>query len=197
MPSAAFALAKMMPVDKLRYSIVDSVGEKTLNLGAAQQSNGGVATAEQLTQTNLFGSGMLERSSWAFPQAGFATVAKKYFEFCRQHYERTGFRCDPPAAAYPAAKDSGALLSPSFDQPIVTLTASSKPSDGWEDFAFEFAEFALSCGGIPLMGQSLHMTAQSVRSGYGKRWEAFRRTRAQLDPEDRLMNAFFENFLAN
>jgi len=197
MPSAAFALAKMVPVDKLRYSIVDSLGEKTLNFGSAIPLNSVASGADQLTQTNLFGSATVERSSWAFPQTSFATVANKFAAFCRQHYERTGFRCDLPATAYSAARDPSSLLSPSFEQPIVTLTAASNHADGWDDFAFEFAEFALVHSGVPLMGQSLNMTAKSVRDGYGRRWEAFCRTRAQLDPENRFVNSFFENFIAN
>lgn len=197
MPSAAFALAKMLPVDRLRYSIVDSLGEKTLNLSSPTALNGGAAGSDQLTQTNLFAAVNVDRTSWAFPRSGFALVAKKYVEFSRQHYRRTGFRCDLPAAAYPAARDSSALLSPSFEQPIVTLMASSNSADGWDDFAFEFAEFALTHGGIPLMGHSLHMTAKSIKDGYGRRWDAFCRTREQLDPENRLVNSFFENFIAS
>ncbi len=197
LPGAALALAKMVPVGKLRYPIVDSIGESTLNLSSLGPLKRGSVATEQMTQTNIFGSSPIEHTSWAFPQAGFAATAAAYFDFCRQHYQRTGFRCDPPAVAFPAPRDSSALLSPAFDQPVVTLMAMSIPLEGWGDFAFEFAEFAAARGGIPLFGQSLHLAAESVRRAYDKRWTAFCRTRAQLDPDKRLVNSFFETFLAS
>ncbi|MGD2168138.1 MAG: FAD-binding oxidoreductase [Gammaproteobacteria bacterium] len=195
LPAAAFALAKAMPVGRLRYGIVDSLGETTMNLSTLGPLKTGSGATEQLTRTNIFGNSPIEHTSWAFPQRGFATTAAAWFDFCRQHYERTGFRCDPPAVALPSPRDSGALLSPSFDQPIVTLTAVNNPVDGWNDFAFEFAEFATDHGGIPLFGQSLHASAANVKSAYDKRWTAFCKTRAQLDPEKRLVNSFFQAFI--
>jgi hypothetical protein len=196
LPAAALALARMVPVEKLRYEIVDSIGETTMNLGSLSPLKIGSAVTEQMTQSNILGSAPIEYTSWAFPQPSFSATAAAYFDFCRQHYDRTGFRCDPPAVAFPAPRDSSALLSPSFDQPVVTLMAMSNPLEGWNDFAFEFAEFAAARGGIPLFAQSLHATAEHVRRAYDKRWVAFCATRKQLDPEKRLMNAFFENFIA-
>ena len=197
LPSAALALARLVPVSRLRYPIVDSIGESTMNLTLTGSAKPGAAGTDQMTQTNIFGNNPIEHTSWAFPQAGFAATAAAYFDFCQQHFERTGFRCDPPAIAFPTPRDASALLSPSFEQPIVTLTAMSVPVEGWDDFAFEFAEFALGRSAIPLFAQSLHATSDSVRRSYDKRWQAFCRTRSQLDPERRLVNSFFETFLAN
>ena len=188
LPAAALALVRMVPVGRLRYPIVDSIEESTMVPGSP--------APEQMTQTNIFGSDPIANTSWAFPQAGFAATAAAYFDFCREHYDRTGFRCDPPAVAFPVPRDASALLSPSFDQPVVTLMAMSTPIDGWDDFAFEFAEFALHHSGIPLFSQSLHATMDSVRRTYDKRWSAFCRTRSQLDPDNRLVNSFFETFLS-
>ncbi|HMB73397.1 MAG TPA: FAD-binding oxidoreductase [Gammaproteobacteria bacterium] len=196
MPAAAFALAKMMPVGKLRYPIVDSLSETTLNLSSLGPLKSGSAAIAQMTQTNVFGAGPCARTSWAFPQTSFASTVTAYFDFCRRHYARTGFRCDQPAVAFPTPKDPGALLSPAFEQSVVTLTAMSNRAEGWDDFAFEYAEFAENHGAIPLFGQSQHMSARAVKLSYGKRWDAFRRTREHFDPERRLVNQFFENFLA-
>ena len=112
LPGAALALAKMVPVSRLRYPIVDSIGETTLNLSALGPLKTGSAATEQMTQTNIFGNSPIEHTAWAFPQAGFAATAAAYFDFCQEHYARTGFRCDPPAVAFPAPRDSSALLSP-------------------------------------------------------------------------------------
>lgn len=196
LPATALALARMVPVGRLRYPIVDSIGESTMTLTAIGQANSPSAHADQMTQTNLFGSNPVAHTSWAFPQAGFGATAAAFFEFCKQHYERTGFRCDPPAVAFPTPRDSSALLSPSFEQPVVTLTAINIPVEGWDDFAFEYAEFAQRRSGIPLFAQSLHATADSVRRRYDKRWQAFCRTRKQIDPEQRLVNSYFESFLS-
>ena len=197
MPAAAFALAKVLPVDRFRYPLVDALGETTLNLSSLGPLKSGTASTEELTQTNIFGAANLERSSWAYPQTRFAAVASEYFGFCKEHFERTGFRCDQPATAYPAPRDSSSLLSPAFDQPIVTLCAMSAPAEGWQDFSFELAEFAARNGGIPLFGQSQHLSAATVCNAFGRRWDAFRKTRQQLDPERRLVNSFFENFLTD
>lgn len=131
-----------------------------------------------------------------FPAADFSVVIKAYREFCRDTLERSGYRCDMPAVGYRVSRDQSALLSPSFDEPVIALQTVSTQEKGWEDFVIDLAQFAENWGGTPIFSQSRTIRAEYARQTYSNRLEFFRKIRRQLDPQGRLLNPFLSQYFA-
>ena len=74
------------------------------------------------------------------------------------------------------------------------LTTASTQARGWDDFVIDLAEFAEKWGGTPLLSQSRALRAEYAIQTYNKRLDFFRRTRRQLDPQNRLLNPFLAQF---
>lgn len=111
--------------------------------------------------------------------------------FCKEHYLRTGFRCDMPTVGFRLNQDRSALLSPSFDSPMFTLSPLSTQTEGWDDFVFDFADFAASHRGTPFFNQTRNAAPDLVTQRYGSRLAFFNKVRRELDPHDRMLNQYF------
>ena len=135
-------------------------------------------------------------STWCFPAMDFSLVVKAYVEFCQRTLRENGYRCDMPAVGFRVSKDSSALLSPSFDEPMFALQTVSTQRSGWDDFVIDLALFAERWAGVPLFSQSRAFRAEHAVQTYGSRIEFFTRIRNQLDPEKRLLNPFLAQCFA-
>jgi hypothetical protein len=91
-------------------------------------------------------------------------------------------------------RDRSALLSPSFDSPLFTISPLSTQVDGWDDFVLDFAEFAANHHGVPFFNQTKGAPAEVVAQRYGSRLAFFNKVRRELDPQDRLLNQFFGTY---
>ena len=136
----------------------------------------------------------LFQSTWCFPASDFSVVIKAFHRFCLETLDRSGYRTDLPAVGYRVGKDASAVLSPSFDEPMVALRVCSTQESGWDDFVIDLAQFAESWGGTPMFNQSRSLRAEHVAQVYGKRLELFRNIRRQVDPQGRLLNPFLAQF---
>jgi FAD/FMN-containing dehydrogenase len=92
------------------------------------------------------------------------------------------------------ARDNSALLSPSFDEPLIALQTISTQKRGWEDFALDLSEFAENWSGTPLFNQTVSTRDAYVSHTYGGRMEFFKKIRRQLDPENRLLNPYLARY---
>jgi hypothetical protein len=196
LPTVAKTLARALPIKQLRYPIMDNISETTQSLVSGREDTTGSNASEQSGRYRSIGQQKFTYCTWAFPAADIARVVLSYKLFCREHHARTGFRCDMPTIAYRLNQDRSALLSPSFDGPIMTLSPLSTESRGWDDFVFNFAEFAMNLNGIPLFNQTRNATAESVNRTYGNRLRLFSRVRQSFDPGDRMLNQFFLTYLS-
>jgi FAD/FMN-containing dehydrogenase len=133
-------------------------------------------------------------STWCFPASDFSVAVKAYAKFCRESFARTGYRCDLPATGYRISQDTSALLSPSFDEPLIALQTLSTQTRGWDDFVLDLSEFAENWGGTPLFNQTVATQVPYVSQTYGGRMEFFRKIRRQLDPEGRLLNPYLARY---
>jgi FAD/FMN-containing dehydrogenase len=197
LPRAAFALAKMVPIGQLRYPLVDTLTQATQTLAGTRLMSAGNTGIEQNSQSGIRRARWFNFSTWAFPQPRFAEIVNEFMQFSYEHFERTGYRCDMPAHSYRMTRDTSALLAPSFNGPIMTISPMSTERRGWQDYAFDFAEFAMRRGGIPMFSLSAHLPREYAAQCYGNRLEFFGRMRRQFDPENRLMNQFFANFFGD
>jgi D-arabinono-1,4-lactone oxidase len=194
-PAVARSLAIAMPIPQLRYPLIDnfSAAAQSFVSGSAQMI--GSNATEQSGRFKSLGTQRFRYCTWAFPVANVAKVVLSYKLFSKEHYARTGYRCDMPTLAFKLNRDRSCLLSPSFDGPVVTLSPLSTQQNGWDDFVFDFADFAMGLGGIPFFNQTKNATPECATSAYNKRLTFFNNVRHELDPHDRLLNSYFATYL--
>ncbi len=143
LPEAARSLGRAVPIRQIRYPLIDSLSEVAQRLVNNALVRSGSNSVEQSGRYRMLGSkGRFTYTTWAFPAAEFANTALAYKLFCKEYYARTGFRCDMPTVGFRLNRDRSALLSPSFDSPMFTLSPLSTQVDGWDDFVLDFADFA-------------------------------------------------------
>jgi UDP-N-acetylenolpyruvoylglucosamine reductase len=192
LPHMCRSLNRLLPIQSVRYSLIDTVTEATqgiVNTRFVRTGNNG--TMQGRTASSIR---RILYSTWCFPAADFALVAKAYRDFCKSTYEQTGYRCDVPAIGYRIARDNTNLLSPSHDEGMIALQTTSTQVAGWEDFVIDLADFAEHWAGVPIFSQTRALRADYARQVYGNRLAFFRKLRRQLDPEDRLLTPFMAQY---
>jgi hypothetical protein len=195
LPEAARSLG-MVPIRQLRYPLIDSLSEVAQSLVNNAMVRSGSNSVEQTGRHRILGGkSRFAYTTWAFPAAEFAHTALSYKLFCKEYYARTGFRCDMPTVGFRLNRDRSALLSPSFDGPMLTLSPLSTQTEGWDDFVLDFADFAGRHHGVPFFNQTRNASPEIVAQRFGTRLAFFNKVRRELDPLDRLMNPFFQSYL--
>jgi FAD/FMN-containing dehydrogenase len=193
LPNVVKSLNILVPISSMRYRLIDQFSKVTQGLvNNSLVSTGSNATA--LPGTAREDTGNLHYSTWFFPAADFAIVVQAYREFCLRTHASTGFRCDLPTAGFRVGQDGSALLSPSFEEPMIALRALSTQAKGWDDFVIDFSEFARHWGGSPLFNQTREVPAEYPLQVFGSRYEFFRKIRRHFDPENRMMNPYLSQY---
>lgn len=193
LPNVFKSLNLVLPIPSVRYQLMDTISATTHGLvNSRLVRNGNNVTAggrhRRKKPSNLL------YSTWCFPASDFSVIVKAYAKFCRETFARTAYRCDLPALGYRVARDNSALLSPSFEEPLIALQTISTQKRGWEDFILDLSEFAENWGGIPVFNQTVSTRDSYVSHTYGSRMDFFRKIRRQLDPENRLLNPYLARY---
>jgi len=195
LPHIFKSLNRVVPIQSVRYKLIDSISEATQGLvNSRLVSNGSNATSQSNRHKNNGGRRSLY-STWCFPAANFSMIVKAYRDFCEATYASSQYRCDMPAVGFRLCRDTSSLLSPSYDESMIAITAASTQPKGWDDFVIDLSEFAEKWGGTPIISQSRALRAEHVIQTYSKRLDFFRRMRRQLDPDNRLLSPFLAQFL--
>ena len=194
LPHIFKSLNRVVPIQSVRYKLIDSISEATQGLVNSRLVNTGTNAAAQSNRRGNRGARQCYYSTWCFPAANFSMVIKAYRDFCETTYANSQYRCDMPAVGFRLCRDTTALLSPSFDEAMIAITTASTQPKGWDNFVIDLAEFAETWGGTPLISQSRALRAENVIQAYSKRLDFFRRMRRQLDPENRLLSPFLAQF---
>ena len=192
MPHVFKSLNRIVPIDSVKYRLIDSISEATQGLVNSRLVQTGTNAASQSGKRR--NSRKTFYSTWCFPAANFSMIALAYKEFCETTLENSQYRCDLPAVGFRLSRDASAPLSPSFDETMIALTTASTQSKGWDNFVIDLAEFAEKWGGMPIISQSRALRAEHVIQTYSNRLDFFRRTRRQLDPENRFLSPFLAQF---
>jgi hypothetical protein len=196
LPEAARSLGMALPIRQLRYPLIDSLSEVAQSLVNNALVRSGSNSVEQSGRYRMLGSkSRFTYTTWAFPAAEFSSTVLAYKLFCNEYYARTGFRCDMPTVGFRLNHDRSALLSPSFDSPMFTISPLSTQDEGWEDFVQDFADFSAKHHGVPFFNQTRNAAPEVVAQRFGSRLVFFNKVRRELDPHDRLVNQFFQNYL--
>ena len=193
LPNVFKSLNRVMPIPSVRYRLMDTLSATTHGLVNSKLVRNGNNVTSGGRHRRRKSSNLLY-STWCFPASDFSVVVKAYARFCRETFAHTAYRCDLPAVGYRVAKDNSALLSPSFDEPLIALQTISTQKPGWEGFALDLSEFAENWGGTPLFNQTLSPRDAYVTQTYGGRMEFFKKIRRQLDPEGRLLNPYLARY---
>jgi hypothetical protein len=197
LPEAARSLSVALPIRQLRYPLIDSLSEAAQSLLTRTLVKTGSNSVEQSGRHRIGGKARFSYTTWAFPAREFAKTVLAYKLFCKEYYATTGFRCDMPSVSFRINRDRSALLSPSFDSQMFTISPlSTQTEDGWDDFVFDFAEFAASHRGMPLFNQTRNASTELVTQRYGSRLAFFNKVRRELDPNDRMLNQYFGAYFA-
>jgi len=194
LPHIFKSLNRVVPIQSVRYKLIDSISEVTQGLVNSRLVNTGTNAAAQSNRRGNRGARQCYYSTWCFPAANFSMVVKAYRDFCQTTYANSQYRCDMPAVGFRLCHDTSSLLSPSFDEAMIAITTASTQPRGWEDFVIDLAEFAETWGGTPLISQSRALRAENVIQTHSKRLDFFRRMRRQLDPDGRLLSPFLAQF---
>ena len=171
-----------VPIRQLRYPLIDSLSEAAQRLMSNTLVRTGSNSVEQSGRYRLGTRGRFTYTTWAFPASEFANTVLAYKLFSKEHYARTGFRCDMPSVSFRLNRDRSALLSPSFEGPMFTISPLSTQAEGWDDFVFDFAEFAASHKGMPFFNQTRNASAELVTQRFGTRLRSSTRCGASSIP---------------
>jgi len=195
LPHVFKSISRVVPASGVRYRIIDEISKLTQGLvNNRLVKSGSNSTALMSNARNGHTAESLLYSTWFFPAADFAIVVQAYKEFCLRIHQDSGFRCDMPTVGFRVNRDDSALLSPSFDEPMIALRAISTQSKGWENFAIDFGDFARHWGGSPLFNQTREVPNDYPAQAFGSRLDFFKKIRRQVDPDNRMMNAFLSQY---
>jgi len=195
LPQVLKSISRVVPASGIRYRIIDEISKLTQGIvNNRLVSSGSNSTALSSSSKTDDATRKLHYSTWFFPAADFAIVVQAYRDFCLRVKRNSGFRCDMPTVGFRLGRDNSALLSPSFDEPMIALRAISTQEKGWEDFAIDFGDFARHWGGAPLFNQTREIPADYPAQVFGSRFDFFRKIRRQFDPDNRMMNPFLSQY---
>lgn len=195
LPNVVKSLNRFVPMSGVRYRLIDEFSQVTQGLVNNRLVNSGSNSSAQLSSTkDDSASKDLHYSTWFFPAGDFAIVVQAYRDFCQRIRESSNYRCDMPTVGFRVGRDRSAMLSPSFDEPMVALRALSTQAAGWEDFVIDFGEFARHWGGIPAFNQTRSIPADYPAQVFGSRLTFFNQIRKRFDPENRMMNPFLSQY---
>jgi hypothetical protein len=134
-------------------------------------------------------------SLFAFPAADFPAAITGFFKFCNDYYKQKGYRTNLLYVGYYIAQDQKALLSYSWDGPVMTLDPVSTANPGWQDFLTTYNQWCSDNGGFPLLNQTPGLTAPIVQKAFGSRLQTLSDARKQYDPTNRLLSPYFAALL--
>ena len=194
LPHICKSLNRLLPLQSVRYRLIDSVSEATQGIVNSRFVRNGTNASSGTRSHTASSTRRVHYSTWCFPATDFSFVVRAFQDFCHQTFERSSYRCDLPVVGYRICKDTSALLSPSFDEPMIALQVASTQQKGWEDFVIDLADFAEHWAGTPIFSQTRSLRADYAKTVYADRLDCFRRIRRQLDPEDRLLTPFMAQY---
>jgi len=135
-------------------------------------------------------------SLFAFPAEDFPKVLQEFCRFCKEYYQRTGYRTNLSYVGYLICRDQRSLLSYSFHGDVMTVDPVSTNNPGWREFLKEYNEFCSVRKGKPLLNQTFGVTREIAQRAFGERLDVISRTRQTYDPDGRLLNDYFRELLA-
>jgi FAD/FMN-containing dehydrogenase len=186
-----------IPDRALRYEVIDGFGAilrfKLENLVRADYT---LPPDQIIDYPPVSDSSRYTFSLFAFPEAEFPAIFSEFFAFVRDYHDRFGYRSNLAYVGYRIAQDQNALLSYSYEGPVITIDPVSTGNPGWKPFLEAYNQFCSDRGGVPLLNQTYGLSPEIVRKAFGDRLKTFAEARRKFDPGDRLLNDYFRTLLS-
>lgn len=196
-PLVSYGARRWIPTPRLQYLLIDTF-HRLIHYGIEKLVRGDntIATDQMVRflpaeATNIkytFGI-------WAFAEEGYSPKLREYFAFCREYYERTGYRADLFSVGYRISQDASSLFNFAYDGPVMTFDPVSTGNPGWAEFVVAYNQLASRLGGAPLFNQSDSLTRPQVEKAFGERIHRFRTYLERCDPAGRMLNPYFRELL--
>ena len=195
-PGYGAIVTKIIPVRSLRYFLIDWFNYITqMSVGLLLRSPKTSAADQIIRYPDRAGLSAYTFSIWAFPEEGYPRILTEYYAFCRDYYERVGYRCNLANVGYRISQDDSSLFSYSAGGTVMTLDPVSTGDPGWNEFLDAYNTFCSERGGVPLFNQTRGIRPEQARKAFGERLRRFAEMRRQFDPHDRLLNEYFSKML--
>ena len=198
---AAHFIDQLISDDRLRAAVRENANDATNLLYSTLRLFGGitlVAPDKTVDYSETRQSARYAFTFWAFPREQWLATLREYLDFADEHARQTGFRCNMPLGSYYIRKDTGSLLSYTYDREIFSIDPIHASTDNaaWFEFLKRFNDFAFERNGIPLLNQSPFVERKHVEAAYGARWKEFSNWVRAEDPHGRMLNPFFAALLS-
>lgn len=197
-PLYAYRVTRFVPFRTLRYALIDAYNSViVLALLHVVRGKSTLPQAQQIRYPAVADNSRYTFSIWAFPEERYIECLRRYFEFSKEYYARTGYRVNLLSVGYRILADQSSLFSYSYDGPVLTFDPVSTGDEGWDDFLREYNDLCSELGGVPLFNQTNLLTRAQVDRAFGERIGQFDAYRRRFDPANRLLNAYFADLLAS
>ena len=182
---------------KIRYAIIDASNAAwRFQLENVVSSDYTIPPDQIIDYPPVSNDSRYTFSLFAFPEDQFPAVLTDFFKFCKDYYTQNGYRSNLLDVGYRIAQDQKALLSYSFDGPVMTLDPVSTGNPGWDGFIAAYNQFCSDRDGMPLLNQTPGLTPAILQKAYGDRLKTLATARNQYDPQNRLLSDYFRTLLA-
>jgi FAD/FMN-containing dehydrogenase len=197
-PALGYAAEKVIRARGLRYGVVNGFNRSVqFVMQHVLRSRHTVPTDQMIRYPKVSGRSRYTFSIWAFPEAEYAQTIREYFQWARDYYRRTGFRPNMTHVGYRILQDQSSLFSYTYDSDVLTIDPVSTGAPGWREFLAAYNEFCSEHDGKPLFNQTWGLEPHHVQRAFGDRLATFEEYRRRYDPDDRLLNSYFRELVAD
>ncbi len=191
-PSFGKIVTALVPPPKLRSWILDNFNRLSQWVLTRILRGRSTSPADQIIRyPETGGFSAYTFSIWAFPREEYPQTIRAYYRFCKDYFDRHGYRCDLLNVGYHIAQDTQSLFSYTRRGPALTLDPVSTGSEGWDDFIAAYNAFCSEHNGTPLFNQTIGITTEQAKKAFGTQIAKFQEYRHKYDPEDRFYNSYF------
>lgn len=193
-PGAAYVLMKSLP-SKVAYRFVDALNVIIRKcLVHVIKSCRTVAADQIIRYPEVKGISKYTFSIWAFPEENYPKILRAYYQFCKDYYQKTGYRTDILNVGYRIEKDTNPIFSYSYDGAVMTADPVATGGRGWDEFLKAYNNFCVDYDGIPMFNQSKHLNGELIIKAFNpERVQLFKKYREQYDPDRRFLNQYFKD----
>lgn len=192
-PKLGYEVTKNIGEPHVRYGIIDAFNDSwRVTLETVVHSDNTHACDQTIHYPPVSDDSRYTFTLFAFPEEEYPNTLSEFWKFVQDYYKQTGYRTNLLYVGYRIAKDQQSLFSYSYNGNVMTIDPVSTANDGWYTFLDVYNQWCSDRNGVPLLNQTPGLTAPIIRKAYGpERIAKFLAKRQQLDPQNRLMNAYF------
>ena len=191
-PKFAHDTTQNVSIKDIRYTLIDNFSAVSrFNLENLVTSENTSPPDQMIRYPHPATDSKYTFSLSAFPEDRYPAVLADYFQFCRDYYKTKGYRSNMLSVGYRIAQDQNALLSYSYDGPVITVDPVSTGDDGWTGFIDAYNQFCDAHGGIPLLNQTPQLTPAMLKKAFGDKLARMESTRKIYDPHGRLLSDYY------